>query len=142
LLPPQEDRWSAGAADTQAWIAKVRQRQAVLLAQGARPTAGDSTGANFSYVEGLRHMRARDYAAAVERFSEAIDRNPNDARYFYLRGMARHQAAGGKDLTEAERDVRRAAELEKQNSPMPRTVDQALERFQGPSRLWAEKFRR
>ncbi len=142
LLPPQEERWSSRTASTQAWLAKVRQKHALALAQGARPSEGDRTGANFAYVEGLRHMRQQDYAAAVLRFSEAIDRNPNDARYFYLRGMARHLAGNGADLTEAERDVRRGAELEKQNSPSSRMVDQALERFQGATRLWAEKFRR
>ena len=40
------------------------------------------------------------------------------------------------------RTVYRGAELEKQNSPNSRVVDQALERFQGASRLWAERFRR
>jgi hypothetical protein len=141
-LPPQEERWSSGAAATQAWLAKVRQRHTVALAQGARPAEGDRSGANFAYVQGLQHMRQQDYASAVQRFSEAIDRHSGDARYFYLRGIARHLAGAGSDLTAAEADVRRAAELEKQNLPGPRVVDQALERFQGPSRLWAEKFRR
>ncbi len=142
LLPPQAERWSSHTAATQAWLEKVRQRHARLLAQNAPAGDADATGANFSYAEGLRHMREQNYAAAVQRLSEAIDRYPSDARYYYLRGLARHLAAKGTDLTEAERDVRRAAELERQSSPNSRMVDQALERFQGPSRLWAEKFRR
>ncbi len=142
LLPPQEARWSSHADATQAWLDKVRQRYARLLAQNAPPSEADAAGASFSYAEGLRHMQEQNYAAAVRRFSEAIDRYPSDARYYYLRGLARHLATKGSDLADAEHDVRHAAELEKQSSPSSRTVDQALERFQGPSRLWAEKFRR
>jgi hypothetical protein len=143
LLPPQEERWTSRQTATQAWLAKVQKRHAVALPQSTRASSeGDRTGANFSYIEGLRQLRQQNYAAAVGSFSEAIDRYPNDARYFYLRGMARHLANRGRDLAEAEQDARRAAALEKQNSPAPRVVDQALERFQGSSRLWTEQFRR
>jgi TolA-binding protein len=140
-LPRQEERWATRESVTQAWLDKVRVRYAQILAPVARPSDGDRTAGNFSYVEGLRHLRQQDYRAAVQRFSEAIDRYPHDARYFYLRGLARHLAADGSDLSEADRDVRRGAELEKQSSPSSRVVDQALERFQGAPRLWIEKLR-
>jgi len=140
-LAGEDTRWNAQAESTRAWMDRVRERYAKLIAQTTKSGAGDLTGANFFYIEGLRHLREKNYHTAIKNFSLAIDANPEDARYYYLRGLARHLAADGNDA-EAERDARRGAELEKNHAPNSRFVDEALERFQGASRLWVERFRR
>ena len=72
----------------------------------------------------------------------AIEQYPRDARFFYMRAFVRHMTSesNGK-LDDAISDAKRGAEIEKLRAPESNLVDKSLEKYQGKSRLWLEKYR-
>jgi hypothetical protein len=84
----------------------------------------DPAQAQQYFAHGWHAYRGRDYAAAEQSFTLAVQANDRDARYQYFLGLAR--LAQGRSAQAAE-DFRRGAALERQNLPNAGEVDRALE---------------
>jgi tetratricopeptide (TPR) repeat protein len=100
--------------------------------------------ADSAYAAGQELYNHRDYHDAEAKFAVAINANPNDARYFYLRALCRYLAAGSADVTpsNALSDLRTAIALENADKPPISDVGSALVRVQGAVRNWLESYRR
>lgn len=69
---------------------------------------GYAVDSQIYYYQGMARFRLGYVESAIAAFSEAIKLDPKDARYHYQRGIA-HQELH--DYTEAFRDIRRSAQL-------------------------------
>jgi hypothetical protein len=106
-----------------------------------RPAALDPPNpllADAYYAAGLRHYFAGRYTDAEESFTQAIQYDDQDARYFYFLGLSR--LALGK-ATDAQNAFTDGAQLELLNRPGREAVSSALERVQGPARQAVNRAR-
>ena len=134
---PGDDPWLSGLAR------QIETKGAVT--QGPRPVhlAGVllATGA---YTDGVERLSRNDYYGAETSFSRAIEADPEDARFHYLRGVARYLAAGGPPSpvpVSAADDVKNGVRLERLNQPAARVIGLGLIRVQGDVRNWLESYR-
>jgi tetratricopeptide (TPR) repeat protein len=105
----------------------------------------DRQMAVVSYATGLDEFNRGDFIGAVTSFTAAIEAHPKDARFFYMRAMARHQVKAQEEtpaLDDAIADAKRGATIEQVDGSISPAVDRALARFQGKPRLWLESYRR
>jgi hypothetical protein len=116
LLPPE---YAAGLAE--------------LVRNHPRLRRPDGTGtvnpleASKHYAAGLNFYFDGDYGSAERAFAEAVDNDPNDARYYYFLGLSR--LALGKP--EGREDLDQGGALEQQGRPPSPVISAALERVQG-----------
>jgi hypothetical protein len=94
------------------------------------------------YNRGRAELAKNDCASAVKSFTAAIELYPYDARYFYLRGIARRQTGDQAAGEQAKSDADRGRRLESCDSPQPGVVDQALEYLQADKRSWLDGQRK
>jgi chromosome segregation ATPase len=106
----------------------------------ANTTAGRKESLYY-YSQAHEDLAKGEYAGAVKNLTLAVELYPYDARYFYLRGVARQRIGDAAALHDAEGDAERAAHLEKEAQPDAGIVDRALERIQGKTRYWIERHR-
>lgn len=88
---------------------------------------------------GVHAFHAGSVEEAFDYFDRAAQREPDDPRVFYFRGLA-YLRLGRPD--EADADFRKAAELETTRAVGFYNVNQALERVQGRPRVAIEQIRR
>jgi tetratricopeptide (TPR) repeat protein len=95
------------------------------------------------FATGLDEFRRNDLPAAIRSFGKAIETHPNDARFFLMRAVARHQLSReGTALTDAEEDAKRGTAIEQSDPGSGPAIQRTLERVQGKTREWLETFRR
>jgi hypothetical protein len=82
---------------------------------------------------GYRLFWQGEYEAAWRQFDGAARLADDDARYWYFKALA-EQALGRED--DAVKSRRRGAELQAVAKPSAEAVGRALERVQGPQRMW------
>ncbi len=106
------------------------------------PKAPDAGNATYHYNQGRSAFWAKDYAKAMLYFDDAISLDPTEPLYWYYRGMIfRNQG----NERRAVHDIRLGANMERINRRQGRNSDYlllALERVQGPMRLWLNKIRK
>jgi hypothetical protein len=83
------------------------------------------------FWRGYRLYWQRDYAGALEYFDAAVERDREDARFWYYKGLA-ELSLGKQDA--ASRAIARGAELQHEMKPNAVQIGNALERVQGPER--------
>jgi tetratricopeptide (TPR) repeat protein len=146
----RQDRWTAALMTYVEGMERVAQppgvarglRDLVLrnpafkMPEGRRPP--DPLAAEEHYAEGLRRYWAGRYEDAGKAFTQAIQFNGQDARYYDYFGLARLRQGNRSEALEA---FRRGALLEQQGKPDTDTVNAALERIQGPGRRLLDEFR-
>lgn len=94
----------------------------------------DTKAAETFYAIGCELFWQSEHAAAIDQFAKATASDPNDARYWYFRGISETMTGS----PTAENSLGRAIELESQHGRSPE-VAQALERIQGAFRLKLEE---
>ncbi len=90
----------------------------------------------FYYTLGKDAFTKGNYQNTIAYLSRAIELNPRDPRFYIYRGLARKKQ--GSNL-EASQDIQIAAGLERKSPAI--NLSLAIERIQGPDRLWIEKIR-
>ena len=105
------------------------------------PKAPDADNATYHYNQGRSAFWSKDYDKAMRYFDDAIALDPTEPLYWYYRGMIfRNQ---GNDRR-AKHDIVIGANMERINRKQGKSPDYlltALERVQGPMRLWMNKIR-
>jgi tetratricopeptide (TPR) repeat protein len=103
---------------------------------GGRPRGkGDP---DLLFWRGYKLYWQREYPAALETFTAAIEGRDDDARYWYYRALA-ERALGLQ--ADAINSLRQAALWRSRNSPAPDALFGSLERVQGPDRLFLNSVR-
>jgi hypothetical protein len=128
-----DDRIAAIVDETAAKIAAARAGAAITLSDAERDKADQAAKL---YGQGLDAMAEANLAMAEQRFSDAIAKNGNDARYWYFLGVAK--ARQGKDSTA---DFAKGAELEARGLPAVGLVSSDLNIVQGAIRRQIENAR-
>lgn len=90
------------------------------------------------YGRGVHAFYSRDFTAAHEELTAAIDQGTKDPRCYYFRGMALERL-GRPD--EAKADFRKGAELELTSDEQIYDIPRSLQRAQGPERIKLEEYR-
>ena len=90
----------------------------------------------FFYNMGYKHFFAQDYRTAIGFLDQGLAMGTEDARYYFLRGLASRRLGYA-----YEGDLARAIQLERIGQPERSVVSQSLERIQGNERLWLEEQR-
>lgn len=126
---------------SEAYKTRMNRTESELRLYKEREEA-DRQLATHYYLQGIRYLEKRDNPNAIRSFTAAIEQYPQDARFFFLRAFVRHRTSESNDkLDDAIKDAKRGAELENLRDPEIRLVDRSLERYQGKSRIWLEKYR-
>jgi len=95
------------------------------------PVQRDPFGASIRYSKGYHAYWRGDYQAALDELDEAVALDPQDARFWYYKGLAEH--AMGRSVW-AEVSLGRAVALELAGETDRALVAKALERVQGAAR--------
>jgi prefoldin subunit 5 len=90
----------------------------------------------FFYNMARNRFFARDYRSAIQLVDQGLALGNEDARLYFLRGLANRRLGFG-----YEGDLARAIQLERVNQPAISVVNRSLERIQGNERLWLEEQR-
>lgn len=106
----------------------------VAFAKETKVTEVDTAAAETYYAMGNEQFWAGEHESALKHFTNAAANDPEDARYWYFKGMCEVMLAS----PTAEVSLGRAVELDSQNGRNP-DVAQALERIQGSFRLKLEE---
>jgi tetratricopeptide (TPR) repeat protein len=117
---------------------QLKDTQAALRFYQASDAADKELALSY-YASGAGQLRRGLLAEAIKSFTSAIETYPKDARFFYMRAIARQQTTEGND--DAIADAKRGATLEDIDAENTPRTDRALEHFQGKTRLWLEKHR-
>ena len=138
LMPaerPKSTIWAAGLVQL---IRKKIEAGNVAPIVPRPDDAYDAYGAAHSYY------LSRDYAGALIKASQAISWYPRDARFYYLRGIARQRVlphAPGEAAEGVVDDFLRGVALERQSLPDATTVGRSFENIQDPLRDWLDYHR-
>jgi hypothetical protein len=107
-----------------------------------RPRPLDEDGADYHYEQGRQAFWSKQCRRALWYFDDAVALNSSEPLYWYYRGLT-HLAMGNE--RRASYDVRVGADLEKIKRRRKESIDyllRALERLQGPQRLWLNQIRK
>ena len=110
---------------------------AIVLLPQATLRAQDPLTNEF-YGNGVHSFYERDYTAAMNELSYAIDGGSHDPRTYYYRGLAKLRSG---DSAGAHADLQRGAALESADVNDFYPVARSLERVQGPERRALERYR-
>lgn len=112
-----------------------RLEQAPRPAEGARANDYESAAAHFG--AGCRLFWNHAMYEAESHFENAIALNPQDALYWYFRGLTRRHLG---DVTGSQHDALIGAFLERSRY-RDLDIGRALRRVQGPDRVWLDRYR-
>jgi hypothetical protein len=162
----QDQRWviEPQAAATRNWMSRLFIEINRQLRENGHGTF-EPARAELHYLNGRTLYFRGAYGPAFEQFSLAIAADPRDARYYLFRVLSRYYAprtlpasndattlvapvttATGnlqvlRQASTVADDLRAARRLEERGRPGTSKIAWALERVQGPSRIWLERLR-
>ena len=90
----------------------------------------------FYYSLAKNSFTKNDFQNTIAYLTRAIDLNPRDPRFYVYRGLARKKQGMN---VEAAQDIQIATSLESESPGV--NLSKAIERIQGPDRMWIEKIR-
>jgi|LSQX01.2.fsa_nt_gb tetratricopeptide (TPR) repeat protein len=106
------------------------------------PTLGSNTSflvaAKDHFIHGYHAFWRGDYKSALDRFDNAVQCNPREAKYWYYRALTFKQMG---NEGRAQADALLGAKVEQRGAGVRKPLDVSFSRVQGDLRQWLEGFR-